>query len=367
MIPATAVFLLIAAGVFMIWTPAETTARKNIPVEDKQEGESRPEPVSGRYFRRLEKPEAYMLFYGWRDHRDRAYSVDFSMSKRMLRKAVDEFGYHQEELDAYVEEHLQIMRREMIVHLKKITLEEMSRSRYGQYFILEAESEDEFHFRLSIPGSDRDKYKNIRGEFVRITKKIAAEQTRYFKRVDSEKKKLMREFLESRLMRYADNKISVHYQRCVEKNSPRMGGVLEKIRQSRPGLSHYEFLAVILGFIQEIRYGIPPLEKDGRKILEFWVPPLVLIQYLGDCDSKGVAFASMWTHFKNYPIILIKIPQHLFVGIGLPVFNGEILVVNGLRYSLCEVTGPDRLPPGRITPYSRSFLNIGRYRYELIH
>ncbi|MBN1272211.1 MAG: hypothetical protein JXB26_08050 [Candidatus Aminicenantes bacterium] len=362
-----AVLGLIAAAVLIVWIPGQSIKEEIIPVQEKQE--KKPEDLSGngRFFRKIERPEKFELFYGWRDYRGNKYTADFSISKRVLTDAFNEFGYRQDECDAYVEDHLAGLREEMIAHLKKLTLAEMSGSPYGHYFYLEEKAKEEFNLRLSIPGSERNKYKEIKTEFVRITQKIAVEQELYFKKIEAEKENLAREFLESRLLRFVDNKISIQYKLCVEKNSPRVAVVLDTIRKSHPEISLNEFLAIILGFVQEIRYGLPPMEVDGKKILEFWVPPLVLVNYLGDCDSKGVTFAAMWTAFKKYPLLLIKVPQHLFVGIAVPSFYGETLSVNGLRYSLCEVTGPNRLPPGVITPYSRSFLNIGRYRYELIH
>ncbi|MCJ7680446.1 MAG: hypothetical protein MUP70_06965 [Candidatus Aminicenantes bacterium] len=42
------------------------------------------------------------------------------------------------------------------------------------------------------------------------------------------------------------------------------------------------------------------------------------------------------------------------------------VVINGLRYTLCEVVGPDRILPGLISSHSRMYLESGRYRYELI-
>jgi len=131
-------------------------------------------------------------------------------------------------------------------------------------------------------------------------------------------------------------------------------------------LNIQQFLSFLLSYIQEIRYGIPPLMENGKYIMGFWVPPKVLINNFGDCDSKGVTFASMWINFKKYPILLIRIPKHLFIGLAVPSFSEEGVTINGLRYTLCEVTGPDKLPPGMIAPYSQLHLEGGNYSYELI-
>jgi hypothetical protein len=40
------------------------------------------------------------------------------------------------------------------------------------------------------------------------------------------------------------------------------------------------------------------------------------------------------------------------------------VTVGGLRYTLCEVTGLELLPPGYISSYSQMYLESGRYSYE---
>jgi hypothetical protein len=56
----------------------------------------------------------------------------------------------------------------------------------------------------------------------------------------------------------------------------------------------------------------------------------------------------------------------MFVGVAVPMFGNDSVTVGGLRYTLCEVTGPSRLPPGLITNYSRLCLEGGQSVYEII-
>ena len=93
---------------------------------------------------------------------------------------------------------------------------------------------------------------------------------------------------------------------------------------------------------------------------------LVLVNNMGDCDSKSVLFASLWTIFRSYRLLLIKIPNHMLVGVAVPSYSTEGVVINGLRYTLLEVTGQDKMPPGLITPRSRTFIQGGSYIYELV-
>jgi hypothetical protein len=139
------------------------------------------------------------------------------------------------------------------------------------------------------------------------------------------------------------------------------------MRKKYNNFSLYQFLGLLLSFIQDVRYYIPPLRERGKTILSFWVPPRVLADNFGDCDSKGVTFASFWTNFKKYPILLITVPNHFFVGLGIPSFTGEGLVINGVRYTLCEVTGPGKMPPGMIGRFSQVCLQNGQYVYEIVN
>jgi len=251
----------------------------------------------------------------------------------------------------------------MIVHLKKFTAGLIGKSTYQEYIFIEDIDALNFKLKLSSPPPLYDKAK---AEFEMIKLRMADEQTLYVKKIEKELENKKREFLEQRGFRLVSDKISVNYGLSVQNNRPRVKHVLEVMMKVDRKASLQRFLGLMLAFIQEIRYGIPPLRENNKLILEFYVPPKVLVNNLGDCDSKGVAFASLWTNFKRYPLILIKIPKHLFVGLAVPSMGKEGITVNGLRYTLCEVTGPEKMPPGLITQYSALYLQGGKFRYELI-
>ncbi len=121
-----------------------------------------------------------------------------------------------------------------------------------------------------------------------------------------------------------------------------------------------------VAFVQSMGYGTPPINEAEKIILGFWPPPKVLVNNYGDCDSKAVVFASLWGHFTRYPLILIRVPSHLFIGVAIPSFHRERFTINGLRYTFCEVSGPELVPPGFISPLSRVYLENGGFHYELI-
>ncbi len=314
-------------------------------------------------FEKKETPDAFELTYGWKDFKGKTHSVDFSLTKQQLAEAEEEFGYNPDELRRYLEERIQIMRDEMMSHLTRFTTEQILSSQYARYISMDNVSLKDFSLKLSAPPSISQEAK---AEFDRITNVINQEKEAYLQRNEKEQEKKRKEYLEKKGFRFTGDRMDVNYRLVVLNNKPRVKQVVQAMKKKYRRKSLHQFLALMLAFIQEIRYGLPPLKEEDKVILEFWVPPKVLINNLGDCDSKGVTLASLWTNFKKYPFLLIKIPKHLFIGVAIPSMSGGGLVVNGIRYTLCEVTGPDLIPPGLITQYSLHYLQGGNYRYELI-
>jgi len=315
-------------------------------------------------FEKNETPDEYELTYGWDDFKRKAHSITFSLSKQQLADAVAEFGYSPEDLREYLEESLEKMNNEMISHLAKFTSQQLLMSKYSQYISMDKVSPKDFSLKLSVPSPIS---KEVKAEFDRITNEIKREQEAYLRRIEKEQEKKRKKFLEEKGFRFMGDRMGVNYSLIVLHNRPRVRQVMEAMKEEFGRGSLHQFFARTLAFIQGIPYGLPPLREEDRIILEFWVPPKVLVENFGDCDSKGVTFASMWTNFKKYPFILIKIPKHLFVGVAIPSISGEGFAINGIRYTLCEVTGPDLIPPGLITQYSLFYLRGGNYRYELIN
>jgi hypothetical protein len=314
-------------------------------------------------FEKLEKETEYELTYGWRDYKANGYYLTFSISKQQLSDAEAEFGYSLEELERYLEDGLEKMREEMMVYLEEFTRQQIENGKHSQYILIEKVDAKKFNLKLSVPTPLSEK---VKPEFERIKDKLAKEQNAYFKKIRKEQKKLEKAFLEKRGFRVVGDRIEVNYSLCVRRNRLRVKQVVEQMMKLKKKMSLRQLLFLMTAFIQEIKYEIPPFKENNRIIAGFWVPPKVLINNLGDCDSKGVTFASMWTNFKNYPLVLIKIPDHLFVGLAIPSVGRDKITINGLSYTLIEVTGPDKMPPGLITNYSHFYLEGGQFRYELI-
>ncbi len=326
--------------------------------------DSRP---SAGYFQKMDRENYYDITYGWENYQGRLFHISFSYPIRFLTEAEEEFGYYQEEMDEYITKNLAGIRKEAIEYLRERTLQFIKDSKYSGYIFIEESEPERFDIKLSVPYSHAEEYEEIKAEFNEITQRIAGEQEKYFRKIEREQKKTKEQFLETRLLRFVGDKIGVHYTLCVQKNRSRVKDVMEVMKDNNKTMPLQKFLDLMLSFIQEIPFEVPPLKENDKYIGGFWVPPRVIVDNKGDCDSKGVTFASLWRNFKNYPLIIIRIPNHMLIGVAIPTIGKNVLVVNGLRYTLCEVTGPEKVPPGIVSNYSLSYLKSRNYVYEIIN
>ena len=315
-------------------------------------------------FDRKEDQENYYLTYGWTDFNGHSHDLSFPLSKSLLNEAENEFGYFPADMRKHMDDSMERSREKMIEDLRVFVQGLIQKSKYPEYILIEKVTLKSFNLKLSVPPS---LHKKVKREFDKIKTKLAKQQEKYLKRVEKEQEEERARFFESHGIRLFDGKIGVNHSFCVLKNKDRIRPIFEVMQKKYQNFSLHQFLGLLLAFIQDVRYYIPPLHERGKTILSFWVPPRVLADNFGDCDSKGVTFASFWTNFKKFPIILITVPNHFFVGLAIPSFTGEGLVVNGVKYTLCEVTGPGKMPPGMIGRYSQVYLQNGQYVYEIVY
>jgi len=322
--------------------------------------------VSNRF--RLEKtPEASILFFEWEDHRSQTHSLDFTLSDAVVQASDVEFGFIPEEMEQYVAVQAMEVKAEMIRFLREYALKRIQKSKYGHYFYIEDTGYERFNLKITIPGNEDAKLiDKVKVEFRKISKALEKERLRYLPRLIKEENRHRKDFLQARGMRWKDNQIMVDYGQVVQNNRPRVEPLVDSLRPLAKEKSFQGFMSMLLAYVQAMDYGTPPEKEGDKMILGFWPPPKVLVNNLGDCDSKAAIFAAVWLHFKKFPLLFITIPNHLFVGIAVPSFQGENVMINGLRYTFCEVTGPTLLPMGLISRYSRLHLESGKFRYEKI-
>ena len=353
---------LIIGMIFLSWFVSDHRYSEGLGVVSH--GIGRNDNQNYPIFDRKEDQENYYLTYDWMDFDGTHRSFSFPLSKTSLNEAEKEFGYFPADLQKHLDDRLVRSEEKMIKDLLVFVEELIRKSGYSEYIKLDNVTNKSFRLKLSVPPSLQ---KKVKKEFDRIKTKLAKEQDKYRKRVEREQEDGKAEFLASRGLRLIDGKITVDHGFCVRMNRDRIIPIFKIMYENNRTLSLHQFLGLLLSFVQDIRYYIPPVQERGKIILSFWLPLRVLADNFGDCDSKGVTFASFWVNFKKYPLLLITVPGHFFVGLAIPSYSGEGLVVNGVRYTLCEVTGPGKIPPGMIGRYSSVCLQKGQYVYELVN
>ncbi len=327
----------------------------------------RGEPFTGEVveniFSKVIENDTYKLTYRWKDFNNKVIRISFDITEKELAEAEGEFGYTQEEIDSFLGKKTVEKNEAMIAELKGFVKTLIGRSGYEDYILIVDKGSMTFDLKLSVP---LDQEQNVRPVYEAIKKQLTDEYTSFVKKIEAELIADRDAFFKSRGIVSSGEKLHVDYKQNVANNRLRMKKVLEVLRSGNEKINLRQFLSLSLSFIQGMKYGVPPIIEGDKYILGFWVPPKVLVNNFGDCDSKGVAFAALWTLFKGYPVILIKVPDHMFIGLGIPSMSSEGVVINGLRYTLCEVSGVQKTPPGVISYYSLTYLQSGRYQYEVV-
>jgi hypothetical protein len=359
--PFFAVLVLICGLIYLGWSVPGHSDGKSFAVLSKGQEKTTDQDI--QLFHKTENAGAYLLNYGWQDFNGKSQEISFDIPKAQLHLAESEFGYYPEDLRKYVDDHLEMSREKMVQDLRVFTQDMIDKSKYSEYISIVEITSKSFDLKLSAPSALHNK---VKAEFEKMRLKLAKEQARYLKKIKKSQEEEKKRFLESKGIRLFSGKFGVDYRLCVKNNQARVRHILEIMRDENKDLSLHQFLKLLLAFIQDNRYYVPPFSEKGKIILEFWVPSRVLVENFGDCDSNGVTFASLWKNFKNYPLLLIRIPKHFLVGLAIPPLREQYLVLNGLRYTLCEVSVPEKLPPGMIGRYSQICLQNGQFVYDLI-
>lgn len=114
-------------------------------------------------------------------------------------------------------------------------------------------------------------------------------------------------------------------------------------------LNERELILLLVDFVQQLRYQIPPEESGSRTTLGYWPPIICLKEQAGDCDSKSVLFASLYHWIKDSGCALVLIRNHAFIAIKNrhKIFpKDKYTRIGGEDYLLIETTG--RWPAGKV-------------------
>ena len=159
-----------------------------------------------------------------------------------------------------------------------------------------------------------------------------------------------------------DYVLRVDYHAVVDRHRaemlPVMQGVLDDAPADSDLRSHIENA---LNFVQSIPYDT--LERrDLNGLSGFLLPPSMIVQNRGDCDTKSAALLAMLSHImpeslNNYPLIMVLIEGHAFIGANIkPKGDDMVYQYMGSNYVMMEVAGPGLFPVGQLAPQSEQAL-----------
>jgi hypothetical protein len=143
-----------------------------------------------------------------------------------------------------------------------------------------------------------------------------------------------------------DGRMRIDYADLAARAAPPLEDCSVALRWAAGRGADRRLLEIVLAFLQEIPYEVPPVPPAGPRTFGLFVPTEVLVGNHGDCDSKSVAFAALWQS-ASAPVVLVRVPGHMLLGVAVRPGPGERFVRLGNRYFvLCEVAGPAKIRPG---------------------
>jgi len=285
-----------------------------------------------REFSRAETGRRWRLSFGFVDHHGRTHRVSCLVDRAAHAAEKAGYGFDREAVHAELNRELALL----------VGAEVAARG-LGPYFRIDFHGAGAYRWSWNLPGGmEPGAMARARAEI----EELAAWLDRELPGRDAEVRAAI---YRRHGMLLRGNNLSIDYERLIREGTEPLSDCYGALHASGRGSSVRQYLGLLLAFYQELEYEVPPDEEGGRETLGLRVPTDVLVTGRGDCDSKSVAFASMWRRLPT-SLVLILVPGHALVGVEAPVLPGERTVRVGNRtYLLCEVAGPAKLRPGAKT------------------
>lgn len=286
-------------------------------------------PGELREFSREEEGLRWKLSYGFVDYHGRTHRVTCHVDRLAHENEKAGFGYVPEKVQA-----------ELHRELARVMDAEIARRRLEPYFRIQFKGWGGWTWSWELPaGLEQAEQARAQAAIDELVAWIDRELSNRDRAIRSE-------IYARHGLRLEDGTIHIDYEKLIEEGTAPLSDCFDALHEAGRGSSVRQYMGLLLAFLQELEYEIPPDEVDGRRSLGLRVPTDVLVSGKGDCDSKAVAFASMWRRLPT-SLILILIPRHALVGVEADVYPDEEAVIVGNRsYVLCEVAGPGKIRPG---------------------
>jgi hypothetical protein len=138
----------------------------------------------------------------------------------------------------------------------------------------------------------------------------------------------------------------------------------EKVKEYSDSRAYF---GLLLSWLQSIPYDT--LEDRVSSNGSGFAPPIgLLMQNLGDCDSKAVLASSMVRAFlPSTKMIMVFLPNHALLGIALTPRNSDYTLEHeGQTYVLYDPTGPAQIPFGQVSEDTERYISTARYQIEMV-
>jgi hypothetical protein len=316
----------------------------------------------GRSIRKLPSLNGVLIAYEWTDAEGTIRAIDLPVSTSELEASELALGFSVEELKSFLADAEAGIRREMGLSALDIVRKVVSRISDPERLRVDANPESDFKIVLRTDSGGRA------GSEAEIDRVLAAYRHRW-----EASRKTVCDRLQSRLKEYAGDHgmevtargIAVDYMRLVRDSAARLRPIAAEFRR-KFGPSRNALLEAIYSFVQSIPYRQTPPVESGRYTAGVSVPLRVLADDQADCDSKAVLFAALWLNLCNHRTTLIRIPEHMLVGVAIPFREGATFDIRSTRYLLLELSCPRATAPGVISQYSADALSSQRYKYRIV-
>jgi hypothetical protein len=351
------------ASLFLLWPGSE-------PCAGQEAQSQRPSPpflsadagALKRSVRKTPLAEGIRVAYEWRDFMGEIRRFDVSLSNSALVESEKAFGFSTDELRQFLIAAESGIRADMGLSAADIARKVVSAKADPSWCRVTEDPASDFQYILRTDGTGRDNHSaEIEGIIRESTKVWESSQ----KKISGRLERAGKEFLRSRGMVMTPGGIAVDYRALVCENRDRLAPLAAEFKKIC-GQNLKKRLEAVLSFVQAIPFHPRPTVEHEKYSAGLAVPLRVLSDDSGDCDSKAVLFAALWTGLCRYRTILITVPEHMLVGVAVPFISGATIEIDSTRYVLLEVNCGTSLQPGEITSLSLDSVRKGQMKYRIV-
>jgi len=315
-----------------------------------------------RSFRSAPLSDGVKLFYDWPAFKGVSLKAVMTVPGAELAASEAEFGFTVAELREFLIEAEARIRREFGLSASEIARRVVTSGGGAGWCEVEEDPENRFNYVLRSDLSGQPGRAAEIDGIIRASRKAwESSQRKIVPRLEKE----MRSYLKSRRMVVTPQGIAVDYRRIVRESRARLAPLAAEFKRIC-GADQKRLLEAVLSFVQSIPSRPQPPVEGERYTAGLAVPLRVLADDSGDCDSKAVLFAALWTSLCRRRTILITVQEHMLVGVAVPFASGSTLELDSIRYVLLEVNCGGRLLPGEVAPYSLDSVSSGRLKYRIV-